>query len=279
MTLVIAKKFENNISLSSDSRISLGEERYVDNCIKIFSIPIKIYYPTSEDGNTRLFYESRLGVAVIGSLSNAFLVKDSISEILQRVQFSPLITKTSFESIINLINLFYKKFFENFSNLRNETFFCEIIITGYCLEQKNFRAFSLTIERKNSQYQPKQEELFMNKDIYFAGSGKMKAEEIYENDNTINPLKIIKKIIIDKSVDTVGGGLQYGEFNDKEFKIYGILDYSVDSNGKFKNYLFSLWGINLYTNEFEEDTNGLHISFSFNEPFSKEIEKLNKQIE
>ncbi len=137
--------------------------------------------------------------------------------------------------------------------------------------------FSLSIESKDSQYQPKQEELFINKDIYFTGSGKIKAEEIYVNDNTLNPLKIIKKIVIEKSVDTVGGGLQYGEFNGNEFKIYGILDYSVDSNGNFKNYLFSLWGINLYTNEFEEDTNGLHISFSFKEPFKKEIENLIKK--
>ena len=72
MTLVIAKKFGNKLSLASDSRLSFGTSGSVDFGIKIFSIPVHIYSPTlSETEVTNLDYNYKYGMAVVGNAVNA----------------------------------------------------------------------------------------------------------------------------------------------------------------------------------------------------------------
>ncbi len=69
MTLVIAQKFNNLISLSSDSRISFSVTQRIDYGIKVFSIPVKIHSPISHESNhSTLDYNHYLGLAVIGSV-------------------------------------------------------------------------------------------------------------------------------------------------------------------------------------------------------------------
>ena len=71
MTIIIAQKIDNSISLSSDSRLSFrtGDNvfQHFDSCPKIFSIPLKIYEPIdSLTRNENLVYDNKIGLAVGG---------------------------------------------------------------------------------------------------------------------------------------------------------------------------------------------------------------------
>jgi hypothetical protein len=40
--------------------------------------------------------------------------------------------------------------------------------------------------------------------------------------------------------------MQYGAFNDADFKIYGVIDYTTNPDGSFKEYVETLRGLNIY---------------------------------
>ena len=67
---------------------------------------------------------------------------------------------------------------------------------------------------------------------------------------------------------------QTGHIEGFNFKFFGVEDYTVDEHGNFKEYLHTLRGINLYKEDFETGDDGFHISYTFLQPFEKDIEAL-----
>src|SRR5665213_1468223 len=108
MTLCIATKDGDYASLASDSRITF-DQSYFDYCIKVFSIPIKInpvqYYSSTEEK----VLEYDIGMCIAGNFINAYVVKESINEILQRLQYIPGRTDISLARIAELIRRIYHK--------------------------------------------------------------------------------------------------------------------------------------------------------------------------
>ena len=90
MTLCIASKSGDIISLVSDSRITFGNQGKIDFGIKTFSVPVKIYSPRdSKTNKIDLVYDYNIGMCVARSTVNAYIVKESIYEILQHLQYIP----------------------------------------------------------------------------------------------------------------------------------------------------------------------------------------------
>ncbi|MEN3324820.1 hypothetical protein VP395_13865 [Mariniflexile soesokkakense] len=273
MTLVIAERKNNKISFCSDSRISFGNQGHIDFGIKVFSIPVKIYSPT--DTSTRrqtLDYDYKIGLAVIGSAMNAYLIKESIYEILQNLQYAPNWSNISMEKIADIVFKIYKKTTSDLTQILLKNGVCELLLGGYCPEKNKIKVFHYSLEILEDRTIPKFEEILENDNsILFYGSGKKSAEIVYnQNKNTI-PLKILREIVKDENITSVGGGLQYGAFENRNFNIFGIEDYSLNRNGSFKEYLLTLRGITLYKGEFEIDMNDFHISYNFLRPFADEI--------
>lgn len=71
-------------------------------------------------------------------------------------------------------------------------------------------------------------------------------------------------------IKSVGGGLQHGEFDTDNFKVYGVENYQLNEDGSFKEYLYNLRGINMYKDEFQKDDSGFHLA-------SKAIFQRNRQ--
>ncbi len=277
MTLVIVQKIKNHISLSSDSRISLGNSGRIDFGVKIFSIPIQICSPVnSEIADPQILYNHRLGLAVVGNLVNSYTVKESISEILQNLQYVPDQTDFSMEGLAKVVFKVFKKVSVDITDILDKKGVCEIILSGHCPERNAIRIFKFSVKIILNKIEPFFEEILMSQGMQFFGTGKELAEKIYSRNQTLLPLHILRQAIRSGEVDSVGGGLQYGEFKDRQFRIFGVEDYELNSDGTFKNFLFSLRGINLYRDEFERDNQDFHIAYTFKRPFENEINELLK---
>jgi hypothetical protein len=277
MTLVIARKLRNKISFASDSRITFGTQGQIDFGIKIFSIPVKIYSPTSSETDiTTLDYDNKLGLAVIGSAMNAYTIKESVYEILQHLQYLPGYTDLSMDGISNLIFKVFKKTTNDLGAILRKQGICQLVLGGYCPNQNKVRVFKYSVDITPTEITPTLEEILIDDGIEFFGSGKTLADTTYQNDNTLGPLHIIREVIESGQVPTVGGGLQYGEFVINNFKIYGVEDYKLNDDGSFKEYLYTLRGVNLYKDEFERGDDGFHVAYTFKRPFEQEINQAMK---
>lgn len=275
MTLVIAKKIGRNVSISSDSRISFGSAGRIDFGIKVFSIPVKIYSPTDKLTNiTKLVYDHHLGMGVIGSTVNAYTVKESIYEILQNLQYLPTHTDVSMYGIGNLVFKVYKKVVADLKLILGSGGLSQIVLAGYCPLEKKIRTFEFTMELIESEYTAEMNEILQDSDLYFYGSGKEAGEQVASRNPEFNTLQIIRDIINNGRIETVGGGLQHGEFDmEYNFRVFGVEDYELNSDGSFKQYNYTLRGMNLYQEEFERDVDGFHISYQMKRPFTEEINK------
>ncbi len=277
MTLVIAKKIKNKTSLSSDSRITFGSYGYIDFGIKVFSVPVKIYSPTeSETNKTSLVYDKKLGLAIIGSAINAYTVKESVYEILQNLQYVPDYTNVSMKSIANLVFKVYQKTTFDLGPILRDSGMCQLILSGFCPLENKIKTYEFTVDIQISPIVPKFDEILITDETKFYGSGKEMGIEIYTEKPNFSPLYILRDVINSGEV-TVGGGLQYGEFdNDNNFNIYGVEDYELNTDGSFKEYKHTLRGIEIYKNDFEREVDDFHISYSFKQPFKEEIEQKSK---
>lgn len=278
MTLVIAHRLNNHISLSSDSRISFGTAGHIDYGIKVFSVPVKIYSPTSSETNiTNLDYDYKLGLAVVGSAINAYTVKESVYEILQHLQYLPGYTDLSMEGIAGLVFKVFKKTTLDLGDIIQANGICELILAGYCPIQNKVRIYKFSCDTSTYPIRPFHEEILIANGIEFFGSGKTEANNIHTQNRNHSPLHIIRQVINDGKVATVGGGLQYGEFVKNNFTIYGVENYELNDDGTFKEYLYTLRGINLYKDEFERGDDGFHVAYKFKRPFEQEINNIWRQ--
>lgn len=278
MTLVIAHRLNNHISLSSDSRISFDRAGHIDYGIKIFSVPIKIYSPTSSETNmTNLDYNYKLGLGVVGSAINAYTVKESVYEILQNLQYIPGYTVLSMDGIAGLVFKVFNKTTLDLGGIIQNGGICELVLSGYCPIKNIIRVFKFSCDTSTYPIRPFHKEILMNNGMEFFGSGNNEAELIFKGNTSLSPLHIIRQVIKEGKVNSVGGGLQYGDFVINNFTIYGVEDYELNVDGSFKEYLYTLRGINIYKDEFERGNDGFHVAYSFKRPFEKEIQNIWKQ--
>ena len=275
MTLCIAWKNNDNIRFSSDSRISTDDDEFADVGIKVMEIPVKINNPIPvETGIEEIIYNHTLGMCYCGDTTNALLIKETIAEVLQRLQLLPGYTDFSLNGICKVI----KKFFEHTSNQlkqgMNLDSDVEFLIGGYCPNEQKVLVYKFELVDYGDHYESICDEVLQgDNDFILLGSGSDKAQEII-NANNILPgnrlLKVLRDVCRNESVPSVGGYLQYGQFKDNNFKIFGIADYSINSLGEFE-YIYAYRGTVLYKDKFESDENDYHIATDFIMPFEDEI--------
>jgi hypothetical protein len=277
MTLVIAERLKNRVSFTSDSHITFGTQGHIDFGVKVFSVPVKIYSPTSAETNiTTLDYDYKLGLAVVGSAINAYTVKESVYEMLQRLQYVPGYTDLSMDGIAKLVFKVFSKTTNELAPILLQHGICQLILGGYCPKHNSIRVFEYSVDLSTTPLTPTLNEILETDELKFYGSGKTKAEHVHNSDSSLTLLHITREIINDTQIDTVGGGLQYGEFVINNFKVYGVENYELNTDGSFKEYQHTLRGLNIYKDEFEGGLDGFHIGYTFKQPFQAEIDKAMK---
>lgn len=267
MTLCIAEKAGQTITFAADSRIGLGDEGHVDIGVKILRVPVVVRSPSNESGNSSELYNHTLGLGIVGSALNSYLVKETVCEILQNLQFAGFDPNFSFDNLARYV----KNVFEEFSNelcshMMNRGK-AQLVLGGYCPAHEKIRVFFFDLDTDLSREKPlfaTMTEILADSGIEFYGSGKTKAKELYAKGTTAS-FEVLKAVIDDPSVPSVGGAIQAGIFIDKDFKIKVIEDYLLTDNGIFK-MRHALRGVNLY--DYDGMINGgLVPSYEFLAPF------------
>jgi hypothetical protein len=263
MTLIIANRTEKHLSFSSDSRISFGPNGYFDKGIKIFSVPFKLKGPakTREDFN-RYEFEHEYGMAIVGSSTNANTVKDSIAELLPNTTYLTNMSDVSIPSLGTIIFKVYKEVSEEITTIMGASGLCEIIFGGYCLHERKIRVLRFYFKVLEDKVEYNFEEILTDENMLFFGSGKLIAEEIWNAEKSLEPLQVLKKVILSEKDIKVGGPLQFGAFHNKDFKISGVIETEVDENDNTVKSIQYRRGLAV-ENEITQMTKPPYIAFSY----------------
>lgn len=279
MTLCIAWKNSNNMMFASDSRFSNGDGGYVDIGVKIMQIPVTIINPIPvETGVVETIYKHNLGMCYCGDAVDALLIKETVSEVLDNLQYIPYYGDFSLCGICNVI----KKFLDNTCRLLKEgmgkqrEIEIEFLIGGYCPLELRLMAYKFEIIDHGERCETMFEEVLEDDtEIITMGSGKEIADQIII-DNGIEPghelLKVLRDVCRDDSIESVGGYLQFGHFQDNNFKIKGVIDYRVLSNGQVES-IFAYRGTILYDEDFQAEELNYHVTTEFIDPFRDELDQ------
>jgi len=232
MTLVIASRTKKEVSFSSDSRITFGNAGHFDKGIKIFNVPFKLKGPAkSREDFNKYEFELEYGIAVVGSSINAYTVKDSIVEILPNITYLTNLSDISIIGIGTLVYEIYEQVSKELTPILMENGFCEILMGGYCLVQKKIRILRFYPEVTDTEIKYFYEEVLPNEGMMFFGSGKGIAERIYNENNSLEPLQVLKKVINSEEDKAIGGAMQSGSFYTENFKISGVIEKQLDNEG------------------------------------------------
>lgn len=264
MTLVIARKKENTISLVSDSRFNYGGLDVFDFGIKVSAIPVKIYTPYDENQDLTVVYEHKIGFAVTGSTTAAYTVKEYMSGVLTNIQYTPGYSDLSIKGIANFVLRFYAKICTELSSIFRQDGICEIILAGFCPKLQKCRAFMLSADITDYSVRYYDKEILESDedDMVFFGSGKLEAEKVRLAYPKYSSLNILRNVIANHEVSTVGGSPQYGEVSTGNFIIKGIMESNPTLENP-DNSNFVLWGINQDEGDFTEDDLGFLINVGY----------------
>lgn len=243
MTLCVIWKTQNKIHIASDSRISFGSTSFIDIGIKTVQIPVKIYSPSSE--NQTLDYDTKIGMSFAGSTINSFLIKEVIIEAFQNLQYAPPFTDISMDGICSLISRVYENISQEVCSIMGERGTAGFFVAGYCNSQKKVRAYKFELDCDSYPIKAKCKEILLseneNYDVIGSQKAVLKAKEFFANQTIIKPmtgLHVLNEIIKSGNDSSVGGIIQYGDFDEgNNFKIYGIQNSEI-INGTRRYKLF-----------------------------------------
>jgi hypothetical protein len=230
MTLCVAWKDGDKSYLASDSRISRAD-MHSDYGIKVCPISIRIYEPASEGKKASLVFDKVYGFAFSGSFLGAYVIKEYLVITLQKLQYISGRMDLSFSNICETVHILYNEIASKISKELDQDGTIDFFFSGYCPKEKKILTAKFFIELDdNLESFNTKLELFGEKDFISAiGSG----EDKYKNSLLKNtkkakkyiPLFALKSLILSEEVASVGGNLQFGQFDDdNNFSIYGIID-------------------------------------------------------
>lgn len=215
MTLCVIWRGNDTIHMASDSRITLSAGSYIDVAIKTLCVPCRIHWPGSEQDREQHLFE--LGLSVSGSHLNSFVIKETMSEVFRNMQIAPGHSEVSLDKIAKIFFFAYeelsRKFCETALASRG---IAEIHLAGFCLTEKKHRVFKFSTDVSTNIH--KCEEVLTETAFSVSGTGKKRVLEKLGNGE--QPLMLLRNVIEDADVESVGGPLQYGRFKQERFKVF-----------------------------------------------------------
>lgn len=257
MTLCIAWKSDTSYLLS-DSRITFSTNSSSDIGIKVYSIPVNIYTSAPQGGLPKLAFSSVYGMCAAGLGTNTYVVKELMSEILCRLQFTSY-TDTSITGVCKVISKLYGHVSQKICEHLGEKGLIEFFLSGKCPQFKKIRLFHFSMNTNTYPIEPQFVELDASKpnSMYFIGSGSKEAATLHSAKPSLNAFHLIEEIIKSGSVPSVGGFIQAGRFESDSFVIKGVIH---TREGKSST---AIRGTELYSVDYED----FGLFYSFLTPF------------
>jgi hypothetical protein len=290
MTLCLAWKQGQEIYFASDSRLTDTHKSVLTNdATKIFKVSVEIYGPVrSEEPNIPepLLHQTTFGLCFTGSYLNGSLLADTIEEVLSNLQGTPDHSDFSIENLSDIAFAIYKQVSRQLTEIHRENGLTEVLFGGYCPVSNDFKLYKFYPKRivAGETLDFEKYEVNINGQTILIGdaSAKEKANDLINNLNRqYSHFHIIRDIIKDTEIPTVGGNIQAGLFRPSKFKTYGIVEYSTfeDEFGMLQvkdSYKFR--GLSLDFDDNELRRGHINIKKTFFNPFEHEREEFFNQV-
>lgn len=233
---VMWKGVRGNIHVATDSRLSFGEKR-LDHCVKISRISSLLHKPgDSLNADKELVERRDITIAFCGGFTNAYIVKESLSEILNKLVLLYDKQNASFKDIIGVAFGIYEETSRAiFSTLMDSVYGCLFYIVGYCPLDKEMQAykFEFKLNAVSCAYDFISSKLFDDCNFEISGSGLsfLKSQGSINDivnaaylKNKFNPLlDILSDVINNDLCISVGGAIQYIECTPNGSTLFGHL--------------------------------------------------------
>ncbi|EPM4187493.1 hypothetical protein ACTLJY_004478 [Klebsiella aerogenes] len=220
---VIWKGNFGNIYAATDSRLSFEEKR-LDHCVKISRITCLLHEPGDVDDirdTSKILVDKReIATLFCGGFTNAYIIKESLTEILNKIVLMREYSNVSFSEIIDVAFSIYEKTSRDmFELLMSEQFGCIFYMISYCPVYDEMQAFKFEFKMTASGIEYRKYKLFEDTNYEISGSGLSylkqsgKVEDLVEEASQKNPytplLDILNSVINSDECDSVGGAMQY----------------------------------------------------------------------
>ena len=229
MTLCIAWRSNGTVHFASDSRLTVANNSFADVGIKVLALPITIHDPAQSGNNAprTVAHCAELGMCFAGSAVNSLTIKESVVEVIKSLQYAPGYTDISMAGVANFIFTVYRMISrEVCQSALGLNGIASLLIGGQCMESKNLRVFHLSTNNSNNHDIT---EVLTDKDHVFIGSGAKVAEDnLPQHPTDLDYINVLKLVIDDVNIPTVGGHIQYGRFKGPKFVVYGIIEFGKD---------------------------------------------------
>lgn len=289
MTLCMAWKQGKEIYFASDSRLTNNELHVIaDDCNKVFKIDVQAIGTNDEHGTPpSILFHTTFGMCFSGSYLNGSNLSDTISEFLSNMQGAPEISDFSAENISNIAFEIYKQVSKQFMAIHGRNGLARVFFGGYCPETQAFKLYKFNFDppQAEQELQFNKEEIELgNYDPVFIGdeSAINKAIELQQKiGNNYSYFHLIREIIKDTTILTVGGNIQVGKFTDGEFRTVGVAHYTSELNEYDMEtvqdtYNFRGININMGANKIRQGQ--INFTIPLMNPFEHERNELFKRI-
>jgi hypothetical protein len=307
MTLCLVWQIRDEIFFLSDSRLTGGEKSVVSNdATKIFKVDVKIYLPLQHEDKTPfdeptidtseppLHYQSTFGLCFTGSYMNGSLFADTIEEVLSNIQIcslddtSPIRSDYSIDNLSKLAFDIYQQVSRQLMQTNGSNGLSEILFGGYCPMNKCFKLYRFypkpIISNETLQFDCEQINLEeLNGKLFFLGDKDAKAKAatlMAKISKNYTCFHLLREVINDASVPTVGGNMQAGRFRFNEFKTMEIAENSMTEDEHGRHHVktdLKFRGISINIDDIERNGNIIIIKNGF-APFEQERDELFKDV-
>ncbi|NTW69393.1 MAG: hypothetical protein HGB23_06020 [Chlorobiaceae bacterium] len=252
---------------------------------KIFKIDVKIFNPDDagkSNSSLSIKLQTSFGFCFAGSYLNGSLFADTIEEILSNIQAIPY-SDISIENLSDIAFAVYKNISSELSKISAEQGLSEVLFAGYCPVTGDLKAYRFSVEVST--------EIIYSKFVVAENDFPLLLGSVIAKQNAIKLLcnmsdkytifHIIRELIKDENIETVGGGIQVGVFSLGEFNVNGLMTYEIledefGVNALKENYTFR--GIDLDFNNLEINSGFLNNTKMFLDPFYLERTEYFDQI-
>jgi hypothetical protein len=229
MTLCLAWFNPQNISIASDSRLTNGDGSVVtNNANKIFTINVNAI---NKAESNKIVFNSKYGLCFTGSYLNGSILSDTISELTSNIELYNN-ESISFETISKLSFILYEYISRHLMEINNENGLSEVLLVGYCPKEKTnkiVKFFSKINEQNEIEFIQESLEVKSGSIIYIGDKKAIEKAKALEQKikYPYTEFHLIKEIIEDLTINSVGGCIQYGCIVANTFRTYGIVDYEI----------------------------------------------------
>jgi hypothetical protein len=193
-----------------------------------------------------------------GSAVNSLIIKESLAEVLKTLRQEPGRTDTSMKGIASFIFTAYTVISQRMCATaigRNGR--AEMLVGGLCQKANSIRVFRFSTDEQN---QHSYREVLKTSKCELVGSGaKAAGDDIPKHPTEMDYLNVLRSVIADPGIDSVGGNIQYGRFEGDRFVVHSIYEMGPPVHH---------WrgGLDLYSKDFTENESGFVPGVPFLDP-------------